>query len=115
MLPLDDHGCSARVGSSLGPAFGAAQRPVARHRRIKSWLVDRIDGGVFLPDTLIPPERELMKAHGVSRGTLRRAMDELEVEGRIERLPGKGTFVRVPEAVKPPAHSNGCVAAGSVT
>lgn len=42
----------------------------------------------------MPTELELCSTLGVSRITVRRAMDELTRLGYIERTPGKGTFVR---------------------
>ena len=41
----------------------------------------------------IPSERELCETFGVSRPTVRRALKELEQEGKLYRLPGKGTFI----------------------
>lgn len=41
----------------------------------------------------MPPERELIDSLGMSRTTLRKALDELEREGAIWRRVGKGTFV----------------------
>lgn len=41
----------------------------------------------------LPPEAELAKQLAVSRVTLRRALSELEQEGLILRLHGRGTFV----------------------
>jgi GntR family transcriptional regulator len=40
-----------------------------------------------------PSEPELGNLHGVSRVTVRRALDQLEQEGLIRRQPGAGTFV----------------------
>ncbi len=42
----------------------------------------------------IPSENQLAEKFGVSRMTARRALVELALEGTVERIPGKGTFVR---------------------
>jgi GntR family transcriptional regulator len=42
----------------------------------------------------IPSENELAKAFKVSRMTARKALDELHNEGYVERIPGKGTFLK---------------------
>ena len=44
----------------------------------------------------LPPERELMDNLGMTRTTLRRALEVLEREGAIWRHVGKGTFVAKP-------------------
>lgn len=41
----------------------------------------------------VPPERFLCTEFGISRGTLRRALERLEARGRIWRHVGRGTFV----------------------
>ena len=48
----------------------------------------------------VPPERELAVRFGVSRETVRQALHELLVEGRIERR-GRGTVVAKPKLVQP--------------
>lgn len=49
--------------------------------------------GRFLPNTKLPPERQLAAELGISRTYLRYALDELEAEGKIWRHVGQGTFV----------------------
>ncbi|MEX0426594.1 GntR family transcriptional regulator [Nocardioides sp. DS6] len=48
------------------------------------------------PGTPAPSERELVTRFGVARMTVRQAMDALVVEGLLERIPGRGTFVARP-------------------
>jgi GntR family transcriptional regulator len=48
------------------------------------------------PDVAIPSERDLMVAHGVSRATVRKAIDGLVSDGLLQRIHGKGTFVSRP-------------------
>ncbi|MGR6965062.1 GntR family transcriptional regulator [Geodermatophilus sp. URMC 61] len=50
----------------------------------------------------LPPERDLAERFGVSRMTLRQALDELEQQGRLERIRGSGTFVRRPTVTMGP-------------
>lgn len=45
------------------------------------------------PGTRVPPEHELAAMLGVSRGTLRTALQRLESTGEIVRRQGSGTFV----------------------
>lgn len=58
-------------------------------------LLDGLDEG-----DPFPPERELAGRFGVARETLRQALHELLVEGRIERR-GRGTVVSKPKLVQP--------------
>ncbi len=48
------------------------------------------------PGAPAPSERELVHRFGVARMTVRQAMDALVVEGLLERIPGRGTFVARP-------------------
>jgi DNA-binding FadR family transcriptional regulator len=50
------------------------------------------DGG-YSPGDRLPAERELIVSLGMSRNTLRRALESLERDGSIWRHVGKGTFV----------------------
>lgn len=53
------------------------------------------------PGDRLPPERELVRVLGGSRGTMRRALDALRTEGLLWRGVGQGTFLGPP----PRAHS----------
>ena len=54
----------------------------------------RIRSGLWSEGMLMPTENELCKLYSVSRITVRRALDELERQGEILRVQGKGTFIR---------------------
>jgi len=62
---------------------------------LKERLLDRI--AEFPPGTAIPTERALSEEYGFSRTTVRRALHDLLIEGRITRHQGRGTFVAEPK------------------
>jgi DNA-binding FadR family transcriptional regulator len=56
-------------------------------------LTRYIDAGA---GTRLPPERQLAAEFGISRTELRKALAQLELDGRLSREIGRGTFVRIP-------------------
>jgi GntR family transcriptional regulator len=50
---------------------------------------------------LLPAERELAAEYGVARSTLRQAISELVLEGRLRAHRGRGTFVAAPKVIQP--------------
>jgi GntR family transcriptional regulator len=52
------------------------------------------------PGSAVPPERTLAIEFGTSRTTVRQALQELVVEGRLERQQGRGTFVAKPKVAQ---------------
>ncbi|MDR1854152.1 MAG: GntR family transcriptional regulator [Azoarcus sp.] len=74
-------------------------RPLPLYAQIKEDLRDRILDGDYSAHSQLPSESNLMGAYGVSRITVRQALNELEKEQLIFKVPGKGTFV---SPLKPP-------------
>jgi GntR family transcriptional regulator len=62
-------------------------------------ILRRIGDGSYPPGSKLPPEVDLAVTERVSRHTLRRALANLEIMGRIERSHGGGTFVARPRPV----------------
>lgn len=62
------------------------------HHQVYLVLRQQIDDGSHAPDRPMPSEPELTEMFGVSRITIRRALDRLQGEGLITRSRGRGTF-----------------------
>jgi GntR family transcriptional regulator len=69
-------------------------KPYAIRTALDEILDGLVEGDAF------PPERELAARFGVARETVRQALHELLVEGRIERR-GRGTVISKPKLVQP--------------
>lgn len=72
-------------------------RPPAKRDKIVNEFKARILSGVAAPGSRMPTEQELAHRLNVARDTLRDALRILEEEQLIERIPGKGTFIRAQE------------------
>jgi len=78
---------------TIGPV-STAQR-TTKQSQTRDRVVDLIEGlGI---GSAIPSERQLSVDLGVSRLTLRAALDELVREGLLDRRRGSGTYVREPK------------------
>ena len=69
---------------------------VARHEQISDWLRAQIERGDPAAHEQLPSEKALGEQFGVSRITVRRALQTLENEGLIYRRQGLGSFVAEP-------------------
>lgn len=68
------------------------------HLRVREALAARIAEDRYPPGERLPSEHTLCGMFGVSRITVRKALADMEREGAIERIHGKGTFVARPKA-----------------
>ena len=64
-----------------------------RYQQLKDLIIGRISAGELRPSDRVPSENELVEAMSVSRMTANRALRELNDEGYVERIAGRGTFV----------------------
>lgn len=77
------------------PSRGDGAPRIPKYYRLKEALRDEIAG--LATGAPIAPERALSERFGVSRTTVRQALQELTVEGRLVRMQGRGTFVAKPK------------------
>ena len=80
--------------SQTAPVRERAGVEPGKARQVYLLLRERIGAGTLGPGSRLPGEATLAAEHGVSRVTLRRALDQLATEGLVARRPGAGTFVR---------------------
>lgn len=75
-----------------------APSPIPLYTQVKENLRERILDGSYKAHAQLPAESELSSIFGVSRITVRQALSDLQKEGVIFKIPGKGTFVSKPKA-----------------
>src|ERR1700748_200761 len=94
LLPADD----TPGAPGVAPEVSTAPR-LPKYYQVKRQLLELT--AALDPGSPVPPERELARSYGTSRTTVRRALAELVVEGRLLRMQGKGTFVAKPKVAQP--------------
>ena len=65
--------------------------------QLKDAVVREIRDSALKPGDRVGSEAELERTHGVSRITVRQAINALVQEGALYRVPGKGTYVAAPK------------------
>lgn len=63
------------------------------YEQIAEQIREQIIKGLLTTDTALPSIRNLAKELGISVITTKRSYEELEREGYIQTVPGKGTFI----------------------
>jgi len=69
---------------------------IPQYRKLYEILRRHILSGVFEEGSLLPSENELCTVHGLTRPTVRQALDSLVKDGLILKRQGKGSIVRKP-------------------
>jgi len=78
---------------------------VSRRSRPKFWslkerILNDLSEGQYCQGEPLPSENELAESMGMSRSTVRLALGELENEGVVRRIKGKGTFVNMDQRIR---------------
>lgn len=68
--------------------------PVRSRDDLATFLAMKINAGGYRPGELLPSERALAEAHGLSRSMVREALRSLAERRLIDIVPGRGSFVR---------------------
>lgn len=71
--------------------------PIPLHVQLKDLFEERMASGLLPPGLRLPSERQLGEEFAVSRATVREALRQLDREGLIRTVPGRGTFVVIPQ------------------
>lgn len=65
-----------------------------KYFQISREIISRIQDGSLSAKSPVPSENEIIEKYQVSNTTARKALHELEKEGWVTRVKGKGTFVK---------------------
>jgi GntR family transcriptional regulator len=71
--------------------------PVPYHYQLRQLLEQAVTSGALAVGDQIPTEASLCERYDVSRTVVRQALSDLEREGLVSRMKGKGTFVARPK------------------
>ncbi len=72
-------------------------RKIPKYMQLKQELLSWLQSGKLQPGAQFPSENEISEQFGLSRQTVRQTFGELEKDGWLERIQGKGTFARNPQ------------------
>lgn len=78
------------------PLLVDKKSPIPIYYQLKEQLALLIRDGTFPVGSRLPSELQISSELGISRGTVRQAINALVSEGRLERMQGRGTYVTHP-------------------
>ncbi|MDF2922097.1 MAG: GntR family transcriptional regulator [Paenibacillaceae bacterium] len=78
-----------------------SEKTIPKYMQVKQEILSWLHSGILKPGEMMPSENELAERFKVSRQTVRQAFGELEGEGWLQRVQGKGTFAANPEDFLP--------------
>lgn len=77
------------------------KKELALYTTIKFKIIELIKSGKYKVNDQLPTESEFCEEYNVSRTTVRLALQQLELEGYLKRIQGKGTFVSMAKIQTP--------------
>jgi GntR family transcriptional regulator len=73
-----------------------SEQQIPKYYQISQEIIGLIESGKLTPGAKAPSENEIIEQYKVSNTTARKALQELEKNGVVSRVKGKGTFVLEP-------------------
>lgn len=121
LAPVRQSLAAAVAVSLLAPVVAPARAMSIDHygdvpvyQQLGAILHKQITSGELPPRHADPKQETLTQRHGTSGGTVDRAADPAQAEGRVETVPGRGIYV-VPSDERPKTWPVLIGAAGSIT
>ena len=66
---------------------------IPKYQIIENDILDKINQGIYPPESALPTEAELVQIYGCSRVTIRQALNNLAYKKFIYKKHGSGSFV----------------------
>ena len=67
---------------------------MSKYEQLARQLMEKIRSGIYPANSRLPTTMQLCEEYGVSKITVKQAMDELEAHGLVSRRRGSGVFVK---------------------
>lgn len=74
--------------------YSEAYERLPAYYRLQKTIEQEITSGAKKPGDMIPSERDYAQQYGISVGTVRKALGILVQDGFLERIRGRGSFIR---------------------